>query len=290
MSEFTANKVVQGSTQYSVVNDYAIGKISPQDEALDKFCQHVETQAQSADEDDLEELLTVSWKAIISAAAGTSFTDTGMQKLVEFVLELGSRPDLEKDGKSCVVHDMTLWKDLPTFGWQMRDAWNFGRLCSDSLMNLCCLLIALVAASDSDDEGKRQEWINLNAWTASLVAAVHKSDTETPDFTLYCIWSVRSALEADKASSPSDVAVAAAAVWFIFAAPTLHELSTQKKAFDGRIAAAGPAFADQDWKGFSIPRWQAWVERLRNLQDHVSDGVTKQLVQQALESADKASR
>jgi hypothetical protein len=97
-------------------------------------------------------------------------------------------------------------------------------------------------------------------------------------------------LEADKASSPSDVAVAAAAAWFIFAAPTLHELSSQKKSFDGRIAAAGAAFADQDWKGFSLPRWQAWVDRLRELQDHVSDGVTKQLVQQALESAGKVSR
>jgi hypothetical protein len=127
MSEFTANKVVQASTQYSVLNDYATGKISSQDEALDKFCQNVEAEAQSADEDDLEELLAVSWKAIISAAACTSFTDAGMQKLVDFVLELGSRPDLEKNGKSCVLHDMTLWKDLPTFGWQMRDAWNFGR-------------------------------------------------------------------------------------------------------------------------------------------------------------------
>jgi hypothetical protein len=132
MSEFTANKVIQESTQYSIVNDYVIGQVSSQDEALNKFCQHVETEAQSADEDDLEELLTVSWKAIISAAAGTPFTDAGMQKLVDFVLELGSRPDLEKDGKSCVVHDMTLWKDLPTFGWQMRDAWNFGRSCTDS--------------------------------------------------------------------------------------------------------------------------------------------------------------
>jgi hypothetical protein len=122
------------------------------------------------------------------------------------------------------------------------------------------------------------------------VAAVHKSENKNPDFTLYCIWSVRSALEADKTGSHSDVAVAAAAMWFIFASPTLHELSSQKKSFEGRMAAAGPAFADQDWKGFSLPRWQTWIERLRELQDHVSDSVTKQLVQQALESAGKVSR
>jgi hypothetical protein len=152
------------------------------------------------------------------------------------------------------------------------------------------LIILRVAASDSDEEAKRQEWINLNAWTASLVSSVHKSGAESPDFTLYCIWSLRSALETAKTESPSDVAVAAAAVWFIFAAPTIHKLSSQEKSFEGRLAAGGPAFSDREWKGFSTSRWQAWVERLRELQSSVSDNVSKQLVQQALDAAGKVSK
>jgi hypothetical protein len=152
------------------------------------------------------------------------------------------------------------------------------------------LIIIRIAASDSDEEAKRQEWINLNAWTASLVSSIHKSGAESPDLTLYCIWSLRSALETANTESPSDVAVAAAAVWFIFAAPTIHKLSSQEKSFEGRLAAGGPAFSDREWKGFSTSRWQAWVERLRELQGSVSDNVSKQLVQQALDAAGKVSK
>ena len=48
------------------------------------------------------------------------------QKLVDFVLSLQRRPILQKDDQTCQVQGMAVWKDLPTFGWSVRDAWNLG--------------------------------------------------------------------------------------------------------------------------------------------------------------------
>lgn len=93
----------------------------------ERFCEPVEHQyASTGKADELEEQLITGWQALIARAAETSFKDLSMPKLVDFVTALQQRPDLEKDGQKCNVQDMTIWKDLPLFGWQMRDAWNFG--------------------------------------------------------------------------------------------------------------------------------------------------------------------
>lgn len=81
-----------------------------------------------------------------------------------------------------------------------------------------------------------------------------------------------------------EVSVAAAATWFVFAAPTIADLCRQGKSFEGKVAKGGFAFQDQGWTGFSSDRWHAWEQRLKDVQSRVSDKVTKDLVQQAIEA------
>lgn len=128
MPSLIASSEVQGSSQYTALNEYISENTLELESALDKFSQAAEQQFQTTEDPSrVQEELEKSWRSVVSIAAETSFTDAGMQKLVDFVLELQSRPDLEKDGKTCKVQEMIVWKDLPTFGWQMRDAWNFGK-------------------------------------------------------------------------------------------------------------------------------------------------------------------
>ncbi|KAG7445542.1 uncharacterized protein BT62DRAFT_840942, partial [Guyanagaster necrorhizus] len=67
---------------------------------------------------------------------------------------------------------LTLWKDLPVFGANMREHWNF-----------------FDANEDVERTPKRERWVNLNAFVAGLTAArIH-------DFELYALWQLRDAIE-----------------------------------------------------------------------------------------------
>lgn len=125
--------------------------------------------------------------------------------------------------------------------------------------------------------------MNLNAFTAALVAAAQSKANGKPDFSLYCIWTVRNGLEEDLEMVP-EVAVAAASAWFVFAARTIAELCREGKSFEGKIAKGGFNFQDQGWTGFSSDRWRAWESRLKEVQGRVSDKTTKELVEQAIEA------
>lgn len=102
-------------------------------------------------------------------------------------------------------------------------------------------------------------WINLNAWTATLVATVQSKGQATPDFTLHCIWTVRMALEEEK---PTDVALEAAAMWFLYASPNIYQLCLTGKTFDGKLAKAGSLSKDREWRGFSQGRWATWIRQM----------------------------
>lgn len=137
----------------------------------------------------------------------------------------------------------------------------------------------MVAASDDSDQDSRRRWININAWTAKLVASAHSVPKDHSDMSLYCIWTVRAALEDHQ--QPSYVALAAASVWFIYAAPTVWDFCEQGKTFDGKVAKPGALFSDNDWRGFTKDRWRAWEERLSDLQGQISDDHTEKLIEQA---------
>lgn len=226
----SASQQLKGSPQYSALS--GVSSRTTATDITDRFCEPVEHKfASTQTSDELEEELITGWQAVIARAAETSFKDLSMPKLVEFVTALQQRPDLAKDGQKCMIQDMAVWNDLPLFGWQMRDAWNFGWSNGQAAHIFANGLLS--AAEDRSAQEQKDQWINLNAFTAALVVAAHSESNDHPDFSLYCIWTVRQALEEEKFC---DVAVAAAAVWFIYAAPTIRDFSRKHKSFDGKVA------------------------------------------------------
>ncbi|RMY45886.1 hypothetical protein D0863_15951 [Hortaea werneckii] len=268
MSPLHPTSKLRENPQYQLLSAYAHdnGTANPES-TLDAFCEPIENRYYEAttNPSDIEELLWPAWQCLIACAAATPHESAaGQQKLVELVLRVQRRPALEKKGggEVCSVQDGVVWRDLPIFGWQMREAWN-------------------AAASDSSEAESKQHWINVNAWTARLVSAAHAREADKPDLSLYCIWTLRMALETEE--QPSNVALSAAAAWLIYAAPTIWEFCMQSKTFDGKVAKPGPRWKDQEWRGFTRERWQAWMQRLiSELEGQISDGVTKHMVDQAL--------
>lgn len=101
---------------------------------------------------------------------------------------------------------------------------------------------AFVAASSHSDTQHQELWVNINAWTATLVASLHAKARDKPDLSLFGIWSVRSALEEQE--KPPNVAVNAAAVWFEYAAGAIRDFCQKDKSFDSKVAAPGSLFKE----------------------------------------------
>lgn len=126
----------------------------------------------------------------------------------------------------------------------------------------------------------------MNAFTAALLASNPQSDDL--DLSLFCVWTVRDALE--ESTPVSNVAVAAAATWFVFAAPTIQKLCDQGKSFDANVAKAGSALQTENWNGFSQGRWEAWKNKIEEMQGQMSDDTTKQLLEQAGQAINEPSQ
>lgn len=83
--------------------------------------------------------------------------------------------------------------------------------------------------------------------------------------------------------------MAAASVWFIYAASALLNFSKNQKSFEGKVAKGGFAHKDAGWTGYSPARWQVWQQRLDNIRGEVKEEETKQLVQAAIDAIGKTS-
>lgn len=139
----------------------------------------------------------------------------------------------------------------------------------------------MAAATANSDEIHQIAWINLNAFVATLTASSEKRKLEPSDFSLYCIWTVRDALE--QQDGASEIAVQTAAVWFICASPAIWTFCSQEKAFEGKLARPGTEFASREWKGFDKDRWTSWEVRFRNIVKNPDlQEKTKKLVNDAL--------
>ncbi|KAG9723619.1 hypothetical protein KCU73_g13659, partial [Aureobasidium melanogenum] len=172
------------------------------------------------------------------------------------------------------VDGSKVWQGLPLFGQQARECWNF-------------------PYHEEVDTKIRDAWINVNAFVARLTAvAINQHGGERQgysalDYSLYGIWSLRSALEEERENSPGkntiDASVGAAAVWLVYAGLTLKGLSDSNKTYSGKVAKPGSKFKDQEWRGYTKDRWQTWAKELDKSKSLVQDDGIQDLVQQALE-------
>lgn len=113
------------SHEYRALTIYLSNKPQALGAALESFCKPTEEAFMNSSE--VEAQLWRVWKAVVAAATQTPHDSPGHQKLADFVLQLRNRPVLERQGKVCKVWgDAVVWKDLPIFGPEMREAWNEG--------------------------------------------------------------------------------------------------------------------------------------------------------------------
>ena len=128
MPGLSPSQEVLDSPEYGVLTKYLAGDIQTEADALDAFCQPIENKyMQTANPPDVEGLLWRAWESVVAVAASTAYGSRNRQKLADsFMLDLLYRPTLSKDGQDCVVEGMTVWRDLPVFGWELREAWDLG--------------------------------------------------------------------------------------------------------------------------------------------------------------------
>ncbi|KAK3392906.1 hypothetical protein B0H63DRAFT_3078 [Podospora didyma] len=191
-------------------------------------------------------------------------TNPGPQDaLIEFLVKLRQTP-VTKAGSDepLVCEGGRVWTDLPMFGWAARDLWNF----------------------DIYNKDTKLEELNTfrcqNAFLAQLTALSNLDDPKDPfDYSLYALWTLRTALEdtppKDASAGRVTGAVKLAEIWIHYAGDALKKLSAKNLSFEGNMGNPGDKYADRDWKGFSEERWAVWMEELKKAKKDDDDAAKK---------------
>ncbi|KAH0393621.1 hypothetical protein KCU89_g12221, partial [Aureobasidium melanogenum] len=230
----------------------------------------------SLSKNELETHLRRLWNSFLHLSSQQSHSSKQQSELVKLLQALitDAPPLKDTKGAGVEVDGSKVWQGLPLFGQQARECWNF-------------------PYHEEVDTKIRDAWINVNAFVARLTAvAINQHGGERQgysalDYSLYGIWSLRSALEEERENSPGkntiDASVGAAAVWLVYAGLTLKGLSDSNKTYSGKVAKPGSKFKDQEWRGYTKDRWQTWAKDLDKAKSLVQDDGIQDLVQQALE-------
>lgn len=238
--------------------------------------QHLtECATSSHSKDELETHLGRSWNSILYLSTQQPHASKQQDSLVKLLQALTTAPSpKDTNGKEIEIDGSKVWQGLPFFGQAARACWNF-------------------PSDEEVDTKTRDAWINVNAFVARMTAAAvnahggERQDYGALDYSLYGIWSLRSALEEERENLPGkttiDASVGAAAAWILYAGPTLKGLSDSNKTYSGKVAKPGSKFKDQDWRGYNNDRWQLWKKELAQAKSLVQDDSIERLVQQASE-------
>ncbi|KAK3291985.1 uncharacterized protein B0H64DRAFT_408659 [Chaetomium fimeti] len=184
-------------------------------------------------------------------------------RLVEFVARLRETAVNGADGKPLVHEGGELWTDLPTFGWVVRDKWNFD------------------PSDPAATAQQRASWENLTAFVAQLTARSEGPD-DPLDFSMFGLWAMREAFEDDNGVG-SDAAVRLAALWVRIAGARLRKLSADGHELSARLGVPQGKYADRGWKGFNEERWKAWGDELKVAQASLGSDPTVQGAAKAME-------
>ncbi|TVY53513.1 hypothetical protein LCER1_G003426 [Lachnellula cervina] len=202
------------------------------------------TFAADASEAAIVSALSRSWYSLIDVAADTHHESQG--PLIDIVQAVQQENLAEQeDASECTIwgDKVKVWKDMPLFGPSMRETWN------------------RAPGSGCRNDLSAEQWCNLNAFAARLTSV--SQSIPAFDFSLYAIWTLRSAFEGTDEPSLTDAD--AGKVWFLYAKDTIGRLSGEEKIFDGKKAKSGDKYEDKEWRGFSPERLEVWEAALRSL-------------------------
>ncbi|KAK4236874.1 hypothetical protein C8A03DRAFT_16514 [Achaetomium macrosporum] len=163
-------------------------------------------------------------------------------RLVDFIIQLQKTAPTDEDGKVLESeHGGELWKDLPTFGWAVRELLND---------------IGKRSYTAEDQSG----WENWTAFMAQLTAK------EICDFTLIALWMLRDAFEENAEKVDSAGAVRTAAIWVRYCGKELRDRSAKGFTYERRVGAPGAKYEDRGWRGFNDDRWTEWKRGFKDAQ------------------------
>ncbi|KZL71230.1 hypothetical protein CT0861_04824, partial [Colletotrichum tofieldiae] len=260
----TVNSAIAALPAYKTLDAF-VKSGSTDEKALGDTVQEFKNLAKKS-ESEIEDFLWDTYNAIFAVAGQTSPEKQG--PLVEFLQRLRETTVTASDGQPLKLSNQVVWKELPTFGWVARDLWNFD----------------VLDASASKEE--KASWDNLSAFAAQLTARADLNDPQDPfDFSLYGLWTLRTAFE-DEHPADADVAAAVrqAYLWINYSGDTLRKLSTKNRNFEGNSGNAGGNFGGREWKGLNEERWAAWTEAFASAEASLGDDEVKRLAGKAAES------
>ncbi|TVY21112.1 hypothetical protein LARI1_G001961 [Lachnellula arida] len=202
------------------------------------------TFAAGASESAIVSVLSRGWNGLIDVAAATHHQSQG--PLIDIVQAVQQENITEQEVASeCTIwgDKFKVWKDMPLFGPSMRETWNMapGSGCRNGL--------------------SAEQWCNLNAFAARLTSV--SESIPAFDFSLYAVWTLRTAFEGTEGPSSTDAD--AAKVWFLYAKDIIERLSWEEKTFHGKKAKGGEKYKDEEWRGFNPQRLEVWEAALRSL-------------------------
>ncbi|EPQ57540.1 hypothetical protein GLOTRDRAFT_74409 [Gloeophyllum trabeum ATCC 11539] len=212
----------------------------------------------------VEGLLWDLWYATIEAAQRTPHASPRQQALVDVVAGLKARAEPPEPADAArggwVFAERGLWGAPKLLGAAMRETWNAR---PDER-----------GGAGMGGEGMGAgEWANVNAFAARLSAG------GVCDFVLYAIWSVRDALEEERAEG---ALVPGAGVWFLYAGRAIWESAEEY----GRAGRGGVVWTGKS--GFCKERWGLWKKRFGEV---VRDGgvgeEARAMARQAVEAMER---
>ncbi|KAG9550905.1 hypothetical protein KCU71_g14491, partial [Aureobasidium melanogenum] len=256
--------------EYKILSSYTANP-----DETDATLRHLTVCATSShSKDELETHLGRSWNSILYLSTQQPHSSKQQDSLVKLLQALTTAPSpQDTNGNEIEIDGSKVWQGLPFFGLAARECWNFPH-------------------DKEVDTKTRGAWINVNAFVARMTAVAinahggERQDYGALDYSLYGIWTLRSALEEERENLPGkntiDASVGAAAAWIVYAGPTLKGLSDSNKTYSGKVAKPGSKFKDQEWRGYTKDRWQTWGKELDQAKSLVQDDSIQDLVKQAL--------
>ncbi|KAL0577541.1 hypothetical protein V5O48_004439 [Marasmius crinis-equi] len=215
-------------------------------------------------ESDVEDTLWKLWGAFAEEARRTS-DKSAQNKLIDGLKAIQAlSPVLVQKNDSKEQYSNwggRVWDDLPIFGAQVREEWNY------------------------NGEGDESRWANINAFVARIVNA------RLLDFDMYAIWSLREALESSdlsKGDGSLNGLIPAAAQWIFIAGSFIYQSDREwnPPPNQGNPARGGPLIADVK-QGFSKERWAFWKKGFETVSKNTGDPVAEKTREMAREAIEK---
>lgn len=276
--------------------------------AVQQLLQHTYVAASSTTSSVSDALFTHlnnTWHSLMQDVVATT-VPSRQTRLVEFVRLLQKQnvtdPATGDQLRFDQDYNKAVWTEVPNFGINVADDWNFGKFLASAIMLSCMATnFAIIdPTASSPDPKEESQYYNKIAFLAQLSSSP-ANFTQNPeqqqgpfDFSLYALRAFRAAFEnSSEPHAPNNILLRAASLWTIYAADRLWANVQMNRDFRHKSSNSNPAregdyysLQKKSWSGFNKERWGIWVQGLKNGMK-IEDDDVRQLVEKALKEVER---